>query len=113
MSTTAKGNYYKRKTKKWFQERGYWTEYLESRQRIFAQGKVFFLVRDIVGADGISMNGKHVVFWQCKLGTKNIAEAIKTFNKFPFPKCDEVQRWIIVWTMRVSEPEIIEVPFES
>ena len=106
-SSWKKGTYYRLKTKKWFKEKGYWTEYLELQQRIFTKGKVLFIRRDLAGADGLSMNGKEIIFWQSKLNTAHIADAIKEFNKYPFPDC--VERWIIVWTPRVSEPQIIEV----
>ena len=104
---TNKGNYYKLKTKKWFQDKGYFCDYLEKMQRIYTKGKVIFIKRDVAGADGLAMNGQEMIFWQCKLNKKNIAEAIKEFNKFPYPKC--VERWIIVWKPRVKEPEIIVV----
>lgn len=102
-----KGTYYRLKTKKWFKEKGYFCEYLEKTQRIYTKGKVIFIKRDIAGADGLAMNEKEIIFWQAKLNTANIASAIKEFHKFPYP--DIVQRWIVVWTSRVREPQIVEV----
>ncbi len=110
--TMNKGTYYKTKTKKWFQKDGFHVEYLEKNQRIFVKGKVIFIKRDVFGADGLAMNTEKMIFWQCKLNKKNIAEAIKEFNKFPYPKaCPQkcIERWIVVWTPRAREPEIIEV----
>lgn len=104
---TSKGDYYKYKTKKWFEKKGYFSDYLEKRQRIYIQGKVMFIKRDIVGSDGLAMNGEHLVFWQCKLNKANIDKGIKEFKKYPFPS--NVERWVIVWTPRAREPEIVIV----
>ncbi len=106
-----KGNYYKTKTKKWFEKEGYFSEYLEKNQRIFTKGKVIFIKRDTAGADGFAMNEDRIIFWQCKLNHGHIADAVKVFNQFPFPKC--VERWIVVWVPRAREPEIIEVEHEN
>jgi len=103
----TKGNYYRVKTKKWFQDKGYFTEYLEKNQRIFIKGRVIFIKRDLFGADGLSMNGKEMIFWQAKLNSDNIAKAVKEFNQFPYPSF--VQRWIVVWTPKAREPQIVEV----
>jgi hypothetical protein len=108
-----KGDYYRYKTKKWFQDLGYKTEYLEQRQRIYTKGKVIFVKRDLFASDGLSMNEDLMIFWQCKLNKKNIADAIKEFSKFPFPDSKEVERWIVVWEPRKREPEIIKVSKET
>jgi len=103
----TKGSYYKYKTKKWFTNDGYVCEYLEKNQRIYIKGRVIFIKRDLFGADGLAMNDKQIIFWQCKLNEKNISSAIKEFKKFPFPIF--VDRWIVVWKPRVRQPEIIEI----
>ena len=102
-----KGNYYKYRTKKYFINEGYSTEYVERNQRIFIKGQIIFKKQDVFGADGVSMKKDQIVFWQCKLNKKNIAPAVKEFKKFPFPKF--VDRWIIVWIPRAREPQIIKV----
>lgn len=103
----TKGNYYRFKTKRWFQEQGYFAEYMEQNQRLYIKGRVIFVKRDIAGADGFAMNEKEIIFWQAKLNKENIAKAIKDFNKYPYPDC--VQRWVVVWTPRAREPQIVEV----
>ena len=107
-STVKKGNYYRQKTKKWFQDEGYYAEYLEKHQRIFSKGKVIFINRDIAGSDGFAMKADppQLIFWQCKLRKVNIASALKEFAKFPFPHF--VERWVVVWTPRQREPDIIK-----
>jgi len=102
-----KGSYYKMRTKKWFEKKGYFTDYLEKSQRIFTKGKVIFIKRDVAGADGLAMNKKEMIFWQSKLNSENIASAIKEFHKFPYPSF--IQRWIVVWTIRAKEPQIVEI----
>ena len=104
-----KGTYYRLKTKKWFEQKGYATEYLERFTRIFnpKTKQILFIKRDLFGADGLSMNGHELVFWNSVLNRKNIAEHIKDFLKHPYPK--GTLRWIIVWELRAREPEIVEV----
>ncbi len=106
-SRAALGNYYKLKTKKWFKDQGYFCEYLERNQRLFLPGKIIFIKKDLAGADGISMNGKEIIFWQAKLTNHNISEAIKEFNNYPYPPF--VERWVIVWTKGGRKPEITKV----
>lgn len=106
-STVKKGNYYKYKTKKWFEDDGYYSEYLEKKQRIFTKGRVIFINRDLAGADGFAMNKNEIIFWQCKLNKTHISDAIKEFNKYPFPDC--VKRWIVVWEPRARAPHIVDV----
>ena len=107
MSTVKKGNYYKKKTKDWFKDDGYVSEYVEKQQRIYTKGKVIFIKKDLWGADGIAMKEDELIFWQAKLNKKGISSAIKEFKKYPFPKF--VKCYIVVWTPRVREPDIIEV----
>jgi len=107
-----KGTYYKYKTKKWFQEHDYFAEYLEKNMRLFINGKIIFVKRDVAGSDGLAMNKKHVVFWQSKLNKDHVAAAVDEFNKFPFPKSEAIERWIMIWTKGNGEPEIIKVPVQ-
>ncbi len=109
--SVKKGNYYKYKTKRWFTGEGYFCEYLEKTQRIYSAGKVFFIHKDLAGADGFAMNKDRIIFWQCKLNKSHIAGAIKEFQKYPFPDC--VERWVIVWQKGQSNPDIVEVFGES
>jgi len=108
-SSFSKGNYWRLKTKKWFLDKGYSCEYLEKTQRLYTKGRIVFIKKDIFAADGLAMDGDRVIFWQSKLGKKNIAQAIKEFEKHPYPPHNNnvVERWIIVWTPRRKEPEII------
>lgn len=106
-----RGNYYKYKTRKWFEAEGFFCEYLERNQRIYVNGKVIYIKRDLAGADGMAMKKDQLIFWQCKLNKKNIATAIKEFFKYPYPPF--IDRQIIVWTKRARGPEVIEVKDED
>jgi len=104
-----KGNYYKHKTKKWFENKGYFAEYLEKQQRIYdkKRNKIIFVKKDIAGADGLAMNEHEIIFWNSKAGTSSKSAGIKEFAKYPFPRF--VKLWLVCWKERQSEPEIIEV----
>ena len=110
-SSSQKGNYYKLKTKKWFEAKGFEVEYLEKLQRIFAKDKVIWIKRDLFASDMLALKKPdEIIFCQVKLGKSNIAGAYKEFAKHQFPDC--VKLWIVVWTPRVKEPEIVEVELE-
>lgn len=106
-----KGNYYKKKTKEWLEKEGFYCEYLEKLQRIYTQGRIIYVKRDLFGSDLLAMNGEKIVFVQVKSGSKNTGinykKAIEEFKKYPFPNF--VDRWIIIWKERQKEPEIIDL----
>jgi len=106
----SKGDYYKAKTKRWFEKQGYWCEYLERVRRVWNEKKKepIYIKQDIAGADGLAMNGKEIIFWNSKSGRGvNILRAVKKFSEYPYP--DFVKRWIIIWKERQKEPRIIEI----
>ena len=109
MSTIRKntGNYYKRKTAAWYRNDGYTVEYLEKLQHIYAKGKVIYIKRDLLGADGLSVNDSEFILWNTITNKGDIAKHIKRFKQYPNP--DFIKRYIIFWTPRCSEPELIEV----
>ncbi|MEM2615753.1 MAG: hypothetical protein QXO44_03295 [Thermoplasmatales archaeon] len=102
-----KSNYYRWKTKKWFQDKGYHVEYVEVYRRIVKENKTILLKKDLFGADMIAMNANEIIFANSVFGRKNIAKHVKEFEKYPFP--DFVERWIVVWDKGKREPEIVEV----
>lgn len=107
MSAVRKGNYYKYKTKEWLVKEGYVVEYFEKNQRIVTGDRTIFIKRDMWGADVVAMNTESIVFVQVKLNKNNVADAIKEFTKYPYPPF--VKRWVVVWTPKQREPEIVEV----
>lgn len=112
-STVSRGNYYKRKTKDWFEKRGYTTQLTEFvTTRPIGGGKVIYVKKDVFGADGISMNGQEIIFWNSKFmanansGYNSKSTGKKDFKEFPFPAC--VKRQLIMWELRVKEPTIVD-----
>jgi hypothetical protein len=115
MSTVSKGNYYKDKTKKWYEKHGYTvqiTEFMCGRQ--IPGGRIVYQKRDVFGSDGIAMNGKEIIFWNSKSTTeervsgleKHKSEGKIEFNKFPFP--ENIKRHVVVWQPR-KKPKIYEL----
>lgn len=103
-STTARGNYYKKKTKEYYESLGYTVQITEFMcGRMVAPGKIIYQKRDVFGSDGISMNGTEIIFWNSKATTedredgitKMKSEAKVEFEKFPFPA--GVKKQAVVW----------------
>lgn len=113
MSNNSKGNYYKRKTREWFDKRGYTTQLTEFTCGMIVKGRCIYRKIDIFGSDGISMNGQEIIFWNSKATTPEREQGINKhksqgkieFAKFPFPK--EVKRQLFIWEPR-KEPVIID-----
>jgi len=105
-----KGNYYKVKTKKWFEADDYTVEYLEKLQHVYAKGKVIYIKRDLLGADGLAVNDNEFILWNSISNRGDIAKHIKRFKEYPCP--DFIKRYVILWESRAKEPELIEVDVE-
>jgi hypothetical protein len=113
-STTSRGNYYKRKTKKHYEKLGYTVQLTEFTCGLMIGGRCIYKKIDIFGSDGIAMNGKEIIFWNSKhIGKEGefkkineqgqIRNAKKEFAEFPFPKY--VKLHIVMWKPR-KQPEI-------
>lgn len=113
-STVSKGNYYKRKTKVWFEKRGYTVQLTEFMCAMVVKGRCFYRKIDIFGSDGIAMNGKEIIFWNSKATTKDRKDGVSKmaseckieFAKYPFPSC--VSKQAIIWLPRVKEPLVFD-----
>jgi len=115
-STTSKGNYYKKKSKEYYEKLGYTVQLTEFMCASVFKGKCFYRKIDIFGSDGIAMNEKEIIFWNSKhVGIDTVEKNIsynnqlrlakKEFGSYPFPK--NVKRHIIMWKHR-QKPEIID-----
>ena len=103
-----RGNYYKIKTKEYFEKRGYQVEYMERYTTIVRKdGKIKRFKRDIFGSDLLLMNKEEIIFVQVKLNRNHIAEAIRKFSQYKFPPF--IKRWIVIWEKYKREPEIVEI----
>lgn len=100
--TVRQGNYYKAKTRTYYETLGYHVEYLEF---YISKGK-FNKKIDILGADGLCINDTEFFLWQSCLGKSNVAREIKKYCQYPD---GGIKRYLVIWTSRISEPEIREV----
>jgi len=111
-STTQRGNYYRKKSKEYYEKLGFTVQITEFVcGRMIAPGKMIYQKRDVFGSDGIAMNGKEIIFWNSKsITTGRLAiekcEGKKEFEKYPFPDC--VKRQLIIWKPR-EKPIIIDI----
>lgn len=102
-STISKGNYYKRKSKQYYEKLGYYAVITEFVTSIKTPNGTFYKKIDICGSDGLSMNGEEIIFWNSKATTedredgitKMKSEAKLEFEKYPFPK--SVKKQAIIW----------------
>lgn len=106
MSSFSKGNYYKAKTKKLFLSMGYECDYLEKMMWIKGKNGMIPIKRDLFFSDGLAMNEKEIIFWQSKMGRKNIADARNNYQLLKTP--EKVKKCIVVWETR-KKPEFIYV----
>jgi len=110
MSTVAKGNYYRLKTKKFYEAEGYEVVTSEIRKPMPIKGKLIWISVDMFASDLIAMNGKDVLFIQVKANRHDVPSAIKEFNKHKFPPT--VKPIVVWWPERAQQPEVFEVGSE-
>jgi hypothetical protein len=111
ISNTKRGNYYKNKSKVFYESLGYHVVLTEFNYAVVAKGRVFYKKFDLLGADGIAMNKTDIIFWNSKSTVtsrvkREIEEASKDFDKYPFPP--QVKLHAIIWEPR-KKPTIIDV----
>lgn len=115
MSNVSKGNYYKRKTRQYFERMGYHVVLTEYTTVIPIKGRNIYVKRDLMGSDGIAMSKEknEFILWNSKATTEERKDGVakhkhkgkKDFSQFPFPDC--VKRQVIIWKPREKEPTII------
>ena len=105
-----KGNYYKRRTKVWLEGLGYSVEYTERLQRIFTKDKrMLYRKEDIFASDGIAIGNNEIIFWNSILTRHNLADHIRGYMAIPFPKCQHIKVWIIIWEKGDRFPDIYDM----
>lgn len=112
-STSSRGNYYKRKTKEYYESLGYTVQITEFMCALMIKGRCIYRKIDVFGSDGISMNSKEIIFWNSKhmaQGQKlnsdgQMTRAKQEFGKYPFPPT--VKKQIVMWEPR-KKPTIID-----
>ena len=113
MSNASRGAYYKLRTKKWLEARGYTVALMERVMWIPPKepgGRPIPVKRDQLGADLLAVSATELVLVQVKsVGPKTSPDrlgAIREFAKYTVPAF--VQQWVVIWKPRQREPEIIE-----
>lgn len=102
MNNRQIGQRNKLKTKKWLEKQGYIVESSEVNKICYFNKRLVAVHKDLFGSDLLAMNGKDIIFVQCKTNPKHKWDAKKEFAKYPFPKL--VKRWIIIWKPKIKEP---------
>ncbi len=110
-SNASRGNYYKRKTREYYEKLGYTVQLTEFMCATVIKGRCFYRKIDIFGSDGIAMNGEEIIFWNAKStiqANKGISDMKKKgadeFKKFPFPATVKCQ--LVIWEPR-KKPIIV------
>jgi hypothetical protein len=106
-SNSARGSYYRARSKKWLEAQGYTVAYLE-RMLMVAPGA--YVKQDQLGADLLAVRAgitAGVLFVQVKMGgaswrKRGVSEAKKEFEKYPLP--DNCLQVIHVWEPGAHEP---------
>jgi hypothetical protein len=66
MNKVSKGNYYRKRTKDFYEKDGWRVDICEKNQRIFTPKGIVFVKKDLWGADLIAAKGEEMMFIQCK-----------------------------------------------
>lgn len=113
VSNSQKGQYYKARTKKWLEERGYVVAQLE-RMHMLRPGKgnapPLYVKQDQLGADLLAVDANGTLFVQVKMGGAKarlgheMTKAKQVFEAFPVPPCAE--QMIVVWDPGAREPSV-------
>ncbi len=104
MNKRQKGNQQRLKTKKWLEKQGWIVETSEVNKIAYFGGRLVAIHKDLFGSDLLCLNGKDILFVQCKTNKSDISSGIKEFQKYPFPK--SVKRWVVLWEPRIKKPII-------
>jgi len=99
MNKVRKGNYYRLKTKKWYESKGYLVEIIEHSGR-YSKG-------DIWGSDLIAKNESELIFIQCKSNKVDISSGKKELLSTIWPPYIKLQ--VIYWKSYAKEPTVVEV----
>lgn len=113
VSTTKRGNYYKNKTREYYQKLGYTvelTEFVCGRQ--VAPGKIIYSKKDILASDGIAYNDTEFILWNSKsvikeeYVSKEKSQGKKDYEKIKVPPF--IKKQLVIWQSR-KEPIVINI----
>lgn len=104
-SAAAKGNYYKIRTKKFYEAQGCQVAFLERMFLIPKGSKMLAVKRDQLGADLLVIDDAGAILVQVKSERTHLAAARKEFDKHPMPP--SVRKWIVVWEPGGRKPDVL------
>ena len=113
VSSVARGNRYKAKTKQWFIKNGYIVELTEfTAVRFIGKGKQIYVKKDILASDGIAYNDKEFILWNSKSVIKDQyvarekSQGLKEYREIKTPPY--IKKQLIIWKLRAKEPIVID-----
>lgn len=110
MSSAAKGQYWKTRTKKFLEAAGYQVAFMERVLWIQTPTGRVPVKKDQFASDLLAVNRKEIAFVQVKggaTGRSNLAAARAAFAQFAFPA--GTKQWVVLWKPRARAPEIVVV----
>jgi len=114
-SSAHRGSYYKARTKRWLEAKGYQVADLEKMHWIFRAGQPALATkRDQFAADLLAVSARSVIFVQVKGASAargNFPDARRKFAAFSFPPW--TRQWVIAWPSGSRVPRIVEMRKES
>ena len=110
-SSAQRGSYYRAKTKRWLESKGYQVADLEKMHWIFRAGQPALATkRDQFASDLLAVSARSVIFVQVKgagAARGNFPEARRRFATFQFPPW--TRQWVIAWPSGSRVPRIVEM----
>lgn len=115
MNNSKRGAYYKARTRRWLETRGWQVADMEVIRWVNAGAKRFGVKRDQLASDLLAVNSRTVAFIQVKGGKTaggngQFLDAQRKFQACIFPQ-GTVQA-IVAWSPGAKRPRIIRVPRE-
>jgi len=110
-STTSRGNYYKRRSKEYYEKLGYTVELTEFvTTRFIGKAKPIYVKKDILKSDGIAYNEKEFILWNSKHTLTGNISSEKSSGKKDYEAIivpPFIKKHLIIW-----QPRQIPVVFE-
>lgn len=109
LSSARRGGYWKARSKRWLERRGFPVADMEIVRTIFTRGRLIGIKRDQWGADLMYATPLVFVLVQVKGGAKPTStltkQALREFEKHRFPR--HSRRELHVWRPRAHVPEVV------
>ena len=110
-SSNSRGNYYKKKTQKWYEDQGYTvelTEFVCARQ---IPGRIIYKKVDILASDGIAYNEKEFILWNAKSTNMGHVSWLKSTGSKDYRNINTppfIKKQLVIWEPR-KKPVVVDV----